>query len=254
MKLLIDADYIVYKCCAAAEDEIDWGDDVIMVTSKFTDAMKAVEREITKIVKEFFEPEVILFFSSSNNFRKKISPDYKGHRNRKKPCGYKRVITELGKRYRTVLIDDLEADDALGIYATKHPDCVIVSPDKDLKQIPGTLYDFNQIYNITPEEGWQWFLVQALSGDCTDGYSGAPGFGIRTSRNIFDEEGYTWETLVKAYKSKGLTEEDALLNKRLARILQKDDYDFRKKQPIPWTPPVAKKRTNTRTRVQAKGN
>ena len=31
----------------------------------------------------------------SENFRKKIYPDYKGHRNRKKPCGYKRVIQKL---------------------------------------------------------------------------------------------------------------------------------------------------------------
>ena len=37
-QLLIDADYIVYKSCAAAEYDIDWGDDVIMVGSKFSDA------------------------------------------------------------------------------------------------------------------------------------------------------------------------------------------------------------------------
>ena len=53
MKLLIDADFIVYKACAAAETELDWGDDVILVTSRFSDAMKATEREIRKI-KNFF--------------------------------------------------------------------------------------------------------------------------------------------------------------------------------------------------------
>ena len=42
MKLLIDADFIVYKCCAAAESEIDWGDDVITVVSKFSEAYRSV--------------------------------------------------------------------------------------------------------------------------------------------------------------------------------------------------------------------
>ena len=37
-KLLIDADYVVYKCTAAAESEIDFGNDVILVTSLFSDA------------------------------------------------------------------------------------------------------------------------------------------------------------------------------------------------------------------------
>ena len=36
--LLIDADYIVYKSCAAAEYDIDWGNDVILVGSKFSEA------------------------------------------------------------------------------------------------------------------------------------------------------------------------------------------------------------------------
>ena len=58
MKLLIDADFIVYKCCAAAEDEIDWGDDVITVVSKFSEAYAAVEREIVKIRSEFMIAEL----------------------------------------------------------------------------------------------------------------------------------------------------------------------------------------------------
>ena len=33
-----------------------------------------------------------------------------------------------------------------------------------------------------------------------------------------------------------MTEEDALVNARLARILTVDDYDSEKKEPILWTP------------------
>ena len=89
MNLLIDCDYIVYKCCAAAETEIDFGDDVILVTSLFTEAYRCVQRELDKIKKDFpFAEDILLFFTSPNNFRKKILPEYKGHRNRKKPCGF----------------------------------------------------------------------------------------------------------------------------------------------------------------------
>ncbi len=114
MKLLVDADYVVYKCCAAAETEIDWGDDVILVTSKFSDAYAAVKRELLKIINNFLwdVPELILFFSDSVNFRKSIQPAYKGHRNRKKPCGYKRVINRLKTEYEVVIMPTLEADDA----------------------------------------------------------------------------------------------------------------------------------------------
>ena len=85
MKLLIDCDYIVYKCCAAAESEMDFGDDVIVVTSNFSDAMKCVKRDLEKIKTEFgsfFDEDLVLFFTSPNNFRKKILPEYKGHRQR----------------------------------------------------------------------------------------------------------------------------------------------------------------------------
>ncbi len=171
MKLLVDADYVVYKCCAAAETEIDWGDDVILVTSKFSDAYAAVKRELLKIINNFLwdVPELILFFSDSVNFRKSIQPSYKGHRNRKKPCGYKRVINKLKTEYNVVLMPTLEADDALGIYATQNQGkCCICSPDKDMRQIPGRLFDMSEMMNVEKAEGEKWHLVQTLAGDQTD--------------------------------------------------------------------------------------
>ena len=236
MKLLIDCDYIVYKCCAAAETEIDFGDDVIVVTSQFSEAMKCVEKEFKKIRNAFpFYSEMILFFTSPNNFRKKILPEYKGHRNRKKPCGFKRVINELKKTYKVIIKDTLEADDSLGIYATKYEGNIIVSPDKDMRQIAGKLYDFNETVEITAEEGAKWHLIQTLAGDNTDGYSGVPGIGIKRAEQIFKLKGYTWKAVVETFEEKGMTEEDAITNARLARILTTDDYDHEKKQPILWT-------------------
>ena len=42
--------------------------------------------------------------------------------------------------------------------------------------------------------------------------------------------------MVKTFEEKDMTEEDALVNARRARILTVDDYDSEKKEPILWTP------------------
>ena len=237
MKLLIDADFIVYKCCAAAESEIDFGDDVIVVTSSFTEAYACVKRELKRIANKFGSfDDLILFFSDSCNFRKDIQVDYKGHRNRKKPCGYRRVIQKLKTEFKVIRMPWLEADDAMGIYATKNPGNIIVSPDKDMKQIPGMLYNFDETFTITKEEGAKWHLIQAMAGDNTDGYAGVPGIGIKRATALFEEHGYSWKTVVKAFKEKDLSEEVALINARLAKILTTEDYDHENREPILWDP------------------
>ena len=238
MSLLIDADFIVYKCCAANETEIDWGDEVIVVSSRFSEAYNMVERELFKIANDLgcFD-DSILFFTDSVNFRKRVDPAYKGHRNRKKPCGYKRVINKLKEEYNVVVMPELEADDALGIYATKEQGHIICSPDKDMRQIPGDLYDFSDgVVTITQEEGERWHYVQTLAGDQTDGYSGVPGFGVKRAEAFFEENGYTWGSIVKAFESKGLDESAALRNAQLAKILQCTDYDFATESVKLWTP------------------
>ena len=255
MKLLIDADFIVYKACAACETEIDWGDDVIMVISQFSQAYKAVKRELQKIEDAFFNStDTILFFSDSRNFRKLVLDSYKGHRNRKKPCGYRRVIEELKTEYEVIRMPNIEADDAMGIYATLHLDNVICSPDKDMRQIPGKLYNLSEVTLITPEEGQKWHYIQTMAGDQTDGYSGVPGIGVKRATELLESEGYKWSTVVKAFKEKGLSEEVALMNARLAKILQCTDYDITTGQPILWTPSDASDRADNGARVPISQN
>ncbi|MGA0937726.1 MAG: hypothetical protein ACO3SM_07020 [Sedimenticolaceae bacterium] len=238
MSLLIDADYIVYKRCAGCETEIDFGNDVIVVTSRFSEALAAVERELYNIANDLgcFD-DTILFFSDSINFRKSLDPDYKGHRNRKKPCGYKRVIKALQETFPVIIMPTLEADDALGIYATKEKGHIICSPDKDMRQIPGQLYDFTQgVIEITKEEGDRWHLIQTMAGDQTDGYSGVPGIGIKRADALLEQHGSNWQTVVDAFAEKDLDEDVALLNARLAKILQVENYDFLNEQIKHWVP------------------
>jgi len=238
MSLLIDADYIVYKRCAGCETEIDFGNDVIVVTSRFSEALAAVERELYNIANDLgcFD-DTILFFSDSINFRKSLDPDYKGHRNRKKPCGYKRVIKALQETFPVIIMPTLEADDALGIYATKEKGHIICSPDKDMRQIPGQLYDFTQgVVEITKEEGDRWHLIQTMAGDQTDGYSGVPGIGIKRADALLEQHGSNWQTVVDAFAEKDLDEDVALLNARLAKILQVENYDFLNEQIKHWVP------------------
>jgi len=245
LKLLIDADFIVYKCCAAAETEIDWAEDVILVTSRFSEAYKAALHEIMKIRDQLSTfAETILFFSHHKNFRKKIYPEYKGHRNRKKPCGYKKVIAALQDDYGTIIIPELEADDAMGIYATQYPGNIIVSPDKDMRQIPGQLYDFNETTLIDEINGRDWHYIQTLAGDATDGYSGVPGIGVKRAVALFEKTGYNWQTIKDAFAAKDLDEDVALMNARLAKILTKDDYDYKRRVPILWSPETDNRTNN----------
>lgn len=237
--LLIDCDFIAYKSAQVCEEGIDFGNDVIVAQSNFSQVLKVFDRELKKVQTAMMEDDVILYFSSSENFRKKIYTDYKGHRNRRKPLGYKRLVNHCKENYKFVLREGLEADDSLGIDATRYPstDNIIVSPDKDLRQIPGVLWNLtDDVEEITKEQGDDWHLIQTMAGDPTDGYSGCPGIGVKRASELLDKNENKWEAVCKAYRDRGLSDDDALLNARLAKILQKEDFDHDRNQPILWTP------------------
>tara|TARA_R100001460_G_scaffold42530_1_gene78649 strand:- start:285 stop:1007 length:723 start_codon:yes stop_codon:yes gene_type:complete len=237
--LLIDSDFLAYKAAQACEIGIDFGNDVIISQSQFSDVLRVFENELNKVTKAMMNDDFILYFSSTHNFRKKIFPDYKGHRNKRKPLGYRRLINHCKKTYNYCIRPDLEADDAIGIDATKFndPANIVVSPDKDMKQIPSNLWNLtDDVMEITLEDGDRWHLVQTLSGDPTDGYSGCPGIGVKRATELLDKNENQWEAVTKAFRDRGLSDDDALLNARLAKILRQEDYDHTNSQPILWNP------------------
>ena len=237
--LLIDSDFLAYKAAQACEIGIDFGNDVIISQSQFSDVLRVFEMELNKVTKAMMDDDFILYFSSTKNFRKKIFPDYKGHRNKRKPLGYRRLINHCKVYYKYCIRPELEADDAIGIDATRFsdPQNIVVSPDKDMKQIPSNLWNLtDDVMEITVEDGDRWHLVQTLSGDPTDGYSGCPGIGVKRATELLDKNENQWEAVTKAFRDRGLSDDDALLNARLAKILRQEDYDHTNSQPILWNP------------------
>jgi len=238
--LRIDADFFAYRACQAAETELDWGDDLITIASNFKQVLDVFEGEIRILKTRFDTSTVTLYFSDSKNFRKSIDPDYKGKRTKRKPVGYKRLLKWCAKHYKTVRYDNLEADDALGLECHLDPsDFVLVSPDKDMKQIACRLFNGEQEMVITPEEADRWFWMQCLTGDPVDGYKGVPGIGAKGADKILSKAEDSWQAIVEAYEKAGLTIEDAIRNARLARILRPGEYNSTTKEPILWNPPLS---------------
>jgi DNA polymerase-1 len=209
-----------------------------------------VEKIKETLGKEYKTTESYLCFSAKENFRKKVYSEYKAHRNsNKKPLGYGHLLEYAKNNYRCESIFELEADDVLGMLATLHGSSedfttVIASIDKDMETLPCYSYnmDKEKITHVNLEDANYNFYTQVLTGDPVDNYGGCPGIGKVTADKLLNEyhgsDEDLWQTIVETYEQKGLTEDDALVQARCARILRFEDYDFEKGEPILWEPKI----------------
>jgi len=237
--LLIDGDIVVYRYSSIVEHEVDWGDDVWSLWADAKEAKQLILQYL-EILKDMTEADdFIVCFSDKDNFRKTVYPDYKHNRKgKRKPVCYKACLEWMEKEFKSCSMPTLEGDDVMGILATsgKYDDPVIVSEDKDMKTVPCLLWRGGEMSRVSEKDADYYHLYQTLVGDTTDGYGGLRGTGDKRATQLLKDEGATWNTVVKAYEKAGYTEEDALVQARLARILRHTDYDHKKKEPILWTP------------------
>ena len=234
--LLIDGDLLVYRLASAAETEIDWGNDFWTLHSDAHAIKTLFTGDILRLQKKFKTTKVIVCFSDKENFRRKVDPGYKANRTGRKPLAYKGLVAWVKKEFSTISHQYLEADDCLGLYNTD--DDIIVSWDKDMKQIPGTHYNLitDEVSKVTPEQGFRYFLTQVLTGDKVDGYAGLPGCGPVKADQILNAS-CTWEAVTAAYAKAGMTEEDALRQARLAYILKdRKDWNHKTGEIKLWNP------------------
>ena len=58
--LLIDSDFLAYKAAQACEIGIDFGEDVIIAQSQFSEVLKVFHNELNKVTKDIQEAEDFL--------------------------------------------------------------------------------------------------------------------------------------------------------------------------------------------------
>jgi len=243
--LLIDGDVVVYRATTAVEQDIRWDEDVHTLHSDPLEAQQNIKDQVNRWAKRF-EADVVFAFSDKDNFRKTIFPAYKSNRkDKRKPLAYHDVKAWCEQTYRSFTRPSLEGDDVLGILSTNEKiirgQKIIVSVDKDFGCIPGYYWNSDRDDKprfISDEDADRFHALQTLTGDPTDGYPGCPGIGKVKAERLLDSTPVEdrWLAIVAAYEKQGLTEEDALVQARCARILRTTDYDFKKKEPILWTP------------------
>ncbi|WP_172971721.1 exonuclease [Salinivibrio sp. VYel6] len=266
--ILVDADWIAFQMSSACQFPFRCHDGVWMPFAKEDDVFKAIDERMEYIKEQTGAKKIVMTLSSTDNWRHRFMDTYKGNRDpMNRPVALKAAKQYIAKKYTTLTEPGLEADDVMGIYATD-PNWmpsyrkIIVTIDKDLKQIPAWHYnpegDFEPWKQDTHDAD-ALFFVQALAGDMTDGYSGCKGIGVDTAAKLLDDEPFVWERYEHVFKSgkragekemrwrkapaenryeqalsfylkAGMTEDDLMNNGAVARILRHGEFDFKTNQ------------------------
>jgi hypothetical protein len=171
------------------------------------------------------------------NFRYEVSKvlahGYKHNRVSKPLPGSETLLYVMAKEFDSRLCDFIEADDAIVAHYDEK-EHILAAMDKDvLNSVPGYHIDYHKLGTEKEEDELLYFTsietaefykyYQTVIGDPSDGYKGVPGIGkARVGKYITEEmdKDAVWQTIVELFKSKGLTEEDALATVRLASMHQ----------------------------------
>ena len=241
----IDADIILHRAVSFCES--DFGGEVMTDPKQaiwhFDELLKSWLTQIGKI------SEYHLVISNGKNFRHNLYADYKGNRRNIVPHPAFAGLKEAVKEYvETVWEDGIEADDLIGIRTTENPNSIAVSADKDFATIPCRLFipashgKDGSWHQFSEDEANRNWLIQSMTGDTTDNYKGIPGIGTVKANKILPvttSVPVMWAATTAAFHAAKLTQEDALLMARLARILRHGEYDFDTKEVKLWVPEPA---------------
>jgi len=241
---ILDGDLLLHRAASACQREYRFDDGVPCVSADFHRATAKLAEDIHDLAGKVFADKIKVALSDPTGryWRHQVLPSYKAHRSPKaKPVLFKQLREWVESNYDCLWLRGLEGDDVCGILST-HPrklrgTRIVVATDKDMLQIPGLLFRPHRakegVQEISLEEADRFHLLQTLTGDPTDGFYGLPGVGEKRGLKILTEPGWVgqddapWERVKYAYIERGLTESDALIQARVARILRAGEFHQR---------------------------
>jgi len=213
MEALLDGDIYAFRVACTTEND----NEAI--------AVYRVNEMIENTLAEVEASEYKLFFTSPDNFRKHIYPEYKANRTATKPKHLQFLRDYLVESWQGTVAEKMEADDYLGI--NQHEFSIICSIDKDLLQVPGKHYNFvkKEFYEVDEETGFRNFYTQLLTGDTSDNIKGIAGIGPVKAKKALAEATNEYEMFCivrDMYKN----DEWMIMNGRCLHILRSLDDDW----------------------------
>jgi 5'-3' exonuclease len=200
---LIDGDTLAFRAAAAVNHTMHWPTGLVENFARKPEGEGVLINMMDKLQKRlgFQEMKVFLSCPTNDNWRLEVDPNYKANRKDSiRPLLLGHLKGFLRLNFAAQHMAYLEADDAIGVWATSEILCpsseydkIIVGRDKDFMTIPGLHYQLGDDVMglpdpkvITPGEAVKNHYVQALAGDAVDGYPGCPGIGMKTARRIIE--------------------------------------------------------------------
>lgn len=251
MIALIDLDSILYKAVykvvsvremrtalevsESKDDAKQWLKEEV-----YHEGINRCENEILKILNhvdsllggDVISGSEVFITTAEKSFRKNLSKTYKSNR---KKNDYVWLLREHYKMNGAFYDSSLEADDLISLRAKELGigNYVLISMDKDLKQIGGHYWSFysekskdmqgNYILNefgiyeteykqkqvdfITPKESELFFWTQMLVGDSSDNIKGVPKIGRKTAEKILNGKENLFTSVAREYLKRDLKEE-----------------------------------------------
>lgn len=259
MILLIDFDSILYTSVykivgiGAMRDAIEkYGKENAkqwLMEEVYNEGINRCENELLKI-QNYIDSQIFqditgveLFITTCKNpFRKVLNPNYKSSR---KPNNYVWMLRGHYQMNGAFFSDTHEADDLIADRAKElgKDNCIVISIDKDLKQIGGYYWSYYKVRSfdmhgepvlneygsqereykqknidyITDDEAERIFWLSMLTGDSGDDIKGLHRVGPKTAEKILSQTKVNWFKTAREYIARG-QKEDFKINYRLLKL------------------------------------